>query len=466
MKLLHNFIEKLTPEERDKLKAMGLKGKEKDLLLKSFEIAETGEFDKDQILEALQINYNHFRVLCFKVLRKCYKALAGEDDLKVLDFLNSKMLYDHLFSEIHLIEKKLIKEKATETELRKFYQSCFDLSVRLPNYYYEEKTATDFANKYLAVVPPAEKLDEKLIIEARMLFNKINQLTVRYRIADVQEEVNKEISQLEKHVNETKDPRARYYIYKTSDLYCVIYKSASEREPYLQKMMTIIEKDNADLPEREKGLTMFKLADVLYDDNKIEEAHNFVYKLYNERPDSFKNFFSGFHILIETSILLKKYDIAELILNKEFTKIIEMQQEPFCTFALLNYAKLYLHKADYEKALGYIIETKKLHNKTLNAAQEVQIRIYENIYFYLSGDVDFAKQLVSANLKFCEYQKIAERNPQAQLIFDIINACIKANLYDKPLPQETLDAIQNFQKGTLAIFGRLLLRMAPKVRID
>jgi len=107
-----------------------------------------------------------------------------------------------------------------------------------------------------------------------------------------------------------------------------------------------------------------------------------------------------------------------------------------------------------------------VHNKTLNAAQEVQIRIYENIYFYLSGDIDFAKQLVSANLKFCEYQKIAERNPQAQLVFDIINACIKASLYEKSLPDDTMQALENFQKGTLAIFGRLLMRMVPKTKAE
>jgi len=305
-----------------------------------------------------------------------------------------------------------------------------------------------------------EAFDKHLLNEARLLFKKINELTVRFRAADVHDQVHRQVKRLENYVGQVKDPKTRYYIYKTSDLYCVIYKDPSARIPYLHMMMDIIETDDTVVPEREKALTMFKFGDVLYDEHKIEQAHNFVHKLYREEPKLFKNLLSGYHLLIETAILLGKYDLAEQVLNKEFAHAIKTKEQTYCAFALMNYAKLYLHKGDYEKSLGYLMETKKIHNQIFNPGQEVEIRLYENMCFFLSGDIDFARQLVNANLKFCRAKGLSQRNPRIKQMVDIINDAVTARINSIPVSKDTLTTLKHFQKGTYAIIGKLLTRMA------
>jgi len=305
--------------------------------------------------------------------------------------------------------------------------------------------------------------DDNIITEARLLFNKINYTTNRLTITGLQNEVSTEISHLEKRLNEAKEDKAKFYIYKACDLYCAIYKMPEERLPYLLNMIAIIENDRAAISDREKILTRVKIADVLYDENKIEESHRYIYNLYQTEPESFKDLLSGYLILIETSILLKKYELAEKILNNAFTKSIELQQEPFCKFAHLNYVKLYLHNADYDKAIAHIIETKHMRNSALNMLQEAQMRIYETIYFFLIGDAGYANQLITINLKFCEFHNIGERSPEIQEIFTILNELIKAQLSNTVITQKTMDSLMHFQTGEWAIYGNLLLHLPKKI---
>jgi tetratricopeptide (TPR) repeat protein len=310
-----------------------------------------------------------------------------------------------------------------------------------------------------AIIPSNETFDDRLIIEARALFNKINKTTDRHLIANIRDEVSKEADRLEKCIKQSVDPKAKYYVYKACDLYCIMYKKPGDRLPYLQKMIDIIENEITDIPERERALTRFKIADVLYDENKISDSYNYIYKLYTTQPESFKNLLSGFHILIETAILLKKYEIAEHILDMEFHQIIALQQEPYCTFAHLNYAKLYLHMGDYEKAIGQIIEIKKVIGQEPNVLREAQIRIYETMYFFLTGDTGFAGQLSNINKRFFEEQKIFDRSPDIAEVQQIINAFIEEAINKKPVSKEIMDSLKYFQKGPNAIFGELLTRI-------
>ncbi len=323
-----------------------------------------------------------------------------------------------------------------------------------------------FAMVMTTVATNNQTPDDDIITEARLLFNKINQTTNRCTITGVQNEVSSEISRLENRLSEAKGDKAKFYICKACDLYCIIYKTPEERLSYLQKMITIIETPGADIPNREKALTRFKIADVLYDENKIEEAHTYIYNLYKSEPESFKELLSGYQLLVETSILLKKYDLAEKILNDEFSKSIELQTEPYCKFAHLNYAKLYLHKADYEKAITHIIETKHMRKSELNMLLEAQIRIYETIYFFLIGDVDYASQLITINLKFCEFHNIGDRSPEIKEIFNTVNELIQARLNNSTITIKTMDSLNRFQTGPWRIFGELLMRLPKKLSAE
>jgi len=314
------------------------------------------------------------------------------------------------------------------------------------------------------VVPPVnphnDTSDEHLIIEARTVFNKLNKITISRLITEKQNEIEQEISKLESAATKTTNPKARYYIYKVCDLYAIVYKKPADRVPYLKKMLEIIDHEVTDITEREKALTHFKIADNLYDENKIEEAHKYIYDLYVTRPESFKGLLSGYHLLIETAILLKKYDLAESILNTEFNNAIADQEDPFCSFAHLNYTKLYLHKGDYEKAIAQIIELKKIPHQLPNAMQEAKLRMFENIYFFLIGDMDYAAQLIPVNKVFFDDSKILDRSSDLKQIVSSIDICIDAALHKKPLPRKTFNTIQHLNTGPNAIFGVLLMRMA------
>ncbi len=301
--------------------------------------------------------------------------------------------------------------------------------------------------------------DKHLLNEARLLFKKINHLTMCYRAVDVHDEVFRQVKRLENYISQAREPKTRYYIYKAADLYCVIYKQPADRVPYLHMMMDIIDNQHTDLPDREKALTMFKFGDVLYDENKIEETHQFVYNLYVQQPGLFKNLLSGYHLLIESAILLKKYDLAESILDKEFSKLIEANHKPYSTFALFNYVKLYMHKGDYDKALAYLIETIKGDNQVFNSGQEVEMHLYENMCFFLSGDIEYAQELVNTNLLLCKSKGMTKRNPYIKQMFDCIEAAVNLRLNNIPLSKEIRDTLNHFQKGTYAIFGKLLMRM-------
>ena len=321
-----------------------------------------------------------------------------------------------------------------------------------------------FALVMLTEPPINQTPDDNLISEARLLFDKINQTTSRPRIISKAQEVSNDIISLEQHLTKAKGDKARFYVYKASDLYCLIYKTPNDRLSYLQKMVNIIDDGNADISEREKMLTHFKIADVLYEENKIEESFDYIYRLYLTEHDNFKELLSGFHILLETSILLKKYDIAEKVLNDEFHTRIVKQVEPFNKFAHLNYVKLYLHKADYSKAVSHIIETKKISSTAHNTIQEAQLRAFETIYFYLSGDLDYAMQLITINLKFSEFHSIIDRSPEIHELFKTLSNLIDSRLNNAVINQNLIDSIEQFHTGQWAIFGKLLMRLPKKFR--
>src|SRR6185369_92712 len=99
-----------------------------------------------------------------------------------------------------------------------------------------------------------------------------------------------------------------------------------------------------------------------------------------------------------------EYEKAQHILDDNFANIIEYDKDIYATRGALAFAKLYLSTGDYKQALKYINTAKQINEKAFYVPFDMQIRMLENIYFFLKGDHDFALQLANRNLKFLSAQ--------------------------------------------------------------
>jgi len=401
---LQSLFQTLSDKEMDSLNGLRLIGKEKTVYdyTKAHRLQDFPEIPK--VVADLKISDAHYYKINSVLLRKCYEVLVPGQGVELLHFLKQKNLFSLLRHEMLFQDKKFATGKS-KAELEKFYLCCFHYLIDLPYKYYDKKLIGSFGKKYLDTKNNADS--DALYVKYHTLFADINRIAAR---KNPKKSVGITITELLKHEKElegTKHYLATYYLYRSICSYYSFYDNQPAKViEYLKKAMTLKDKIASFFPIDISLFLQLLYADALFTNNQLGEAEEIYNKAFQA---GVKENMYGYYFHCEqyalVSIIRGKYDQAKALLDKVFQPCIDNRLDIYATRGAMCYVKLYLSNSDLKNALSYLNLAKVINEKTFYLPFEVQLRVLENIYFFLKKDYEFSAQLAGRNIKFLKAQE-------------------------------------------------------------
>jgi hypothetical protein len=350
--------------------------------------------------------------------------LVPDQGTKLLQFLKRKNLFNLLRHEIIFQDKKFISKDPAEKQ--KFYLTCFHYLIDLPYKYYDKKLIGVFGKKYLNATGSTES--DQLYIKFHILFADINRIAARKNPQKSLTISIEELLEYEKGLEGSKHYLATYYLYRTLCSYYSFYdKQPQQVIRYLEKAITLKDKIAPYFPINISLFLQLLYADALFTNNQVAEAEKIYSAAFDSGVD--ENIY-GYYFHCEQYVLLsitgKKYDQAKTLLDKVFQPCIDNRLDIYATRGAMCYVKLYLSNGDLKSALTYLNIAKLINEKTFYLPFDVQLRVLENIYFFLKKDYDFSFQLANRNIKFLKAQEQTDIFENYLLLWKMIIAMLNA----------------------------------------
>ncbi len=462
MSQLHSLIQSLNEDEIKIIRSNRLIGKEKEVFNYIFSCSKKELPKTESILKSLQITESHFYKIHSILIRKCYEWLIPEQGIALLQFLKRKNLFNLLRHEILTQEKKLVQAKNKKI-LEEFYLKCFHFFIDFPYKYYDKKSTNEFGEKYLKAKNDTNESD-KLYIKFHKLFSDTNRIAAKknpikalgIKISDLLSEEQK-LKNSEHHL-------AKYYLYRCICSYYTYYEKDNAKViEYLKKGIDLKKHIAYFFPINIGQFLELLYADALFTDNHIKEASN-IYKNTFASGVS-KDMYGYFYHYEQYCLILiieEKYDEALLLLDTIFKPCIDQKMDIYATRGAMTYAKLFLSKKDLKQALNYLNTAKIINEKTFYLPFDIQLRVLENIYFFLKKDYEFALQLATRNIKFLRSQEQGKIFEDYIMLWKFIQSIVNCIFKNMP-PTEP---IQNEYKYLSTRYTNLYCNLLPKIYIQ
>lgn len=436
MSQLHALIQTLNEQELHLLRSQRLIGKEKevfDYVIKNAnqELAETGV-----VQEVLKLTETHYYKINSVLLRKCYQLLVPEEGIELLLFLRSKNLFTLLRHEILSQEKKNTDKYNTS-----FYLKCFHLFIDFPYRYYDEKLTALFGEKYLKSKKDCTTSD-KLYVKYHLLFSGVNRTAARKNPIKALGFGVKDLFKFEKELENTQHHLAKYYLYRSICSYYTYYEKDNNMIiAYLKKAISLKDHIAYFFSVNIEQFLQLQYADALLNNNEIDQAEEIYAGAFKKGvAPSMYGYYYHCEQYILVLIIQNEFLKAEALLKKVFEPCIQNKIDIYATRGAMSYVKLYLSSGDYKSALKYLNIGKAINEKTFYLPFDVQLRVLENVYFFMKKDYDFALQLANRNIKFIRSQ---EQNPVLEdyvkiwrMIITLINRVLKEEEITEVIKEE------------------------------
>jgi tetratricopeptide (TPR) repeat protein len=163
------------------------------------------------------------------------------------------------------------------------------------------------------------------------------------------------------------------------------------------------------------------------------------------------------------NIVENNFTEAEQILEKEFSVCIKNKMDIYATRGALTFAKLYLSKGDYKKALDYIRIGNNINEKNYYQPFEVQLRVLENMAFLLKRDFVFAKKLAKKNIKYLSSQKEKELLKDYLQLWQLINKVCDIAIKKLEIPNDLIKEAERLNKSLISLYANLPLFVIKSV---
>jgi hypothetical protein len=413
-------------------------GKEKLVLDYTRKFLEKEMPDIPQVAVTLNISETHYYKINSILLRKAYTLLVPRQGTELLQFLKRKNLFNLLRHEILFQDKKTVS-KLTAPEQEKFFLSCFHYLIDLPYKYYDKKLITTFGKKYIDSRQDKTGSDE-LYIKFHTLFADLNRIAAKKNPRKFLNVTLEELLKYEKELEASRHHLATYYLYRSICSYYSYYdKNPQKVLEYIKKAILLEDQIASFFPIDISLFLQLLLADALFANNNIEEAENIYKKAFEQGVD--ENIY-GYYFHCEqyvlVSIIRKKFTQAKELLDKVFQPCINNRLDIYATRGAMCYVKFYLSTADLKKALAYLNVAKVNNEKTFYLPFDVQLRVLENIYFFLKKDYDFSFQLANKNIKFLKAQEQTDIFENYLLLWKTIIGMLHAIMKKSPMNQELI----------------------------
>ncbi len=438
MSQLHSLLQSLNKNEIALIKSKRLIGKEKELFGFICSYANSALPDTEIVLKKVNLSNSHYYKIHSILLKKCYDWLVPTNTLDLLLFLKRKNLFNLLRHEI-LAQEKHLKKNISESEI--FYLKCFHLFIDFPYKYYDKELTDSFGAKYLKNKKVATETD-KLYVKYHKLFSDVNRIAAKKNpIKALGISIN-DLYTEEKKLEKTTHHLAKYYLYRSICSYYTYYeKNNSKVIEYLKKGIALKKHIAYFFPINIVQFLELLYADALFTNNNISEASEIYHSTFSSgvSEDMY-----GYHYHYEQFCLIliieNKFDSALSILNTTFQPCIDNKMDIYATRGAMTYAKLFISNNDLKNALTYLNIAKIINEKAFYLPFDIQLRVIENIYFFMKKDYEFAHQLATKNIKFLRSQEQGKIFDDYILLWkfiqSLINCIFKKVAMDKVLEDE------------------------------
>jgi hypothetical protein len=433
---LQSFFQNLSEKEMETLNSMRLIGKEKVVFDYTKRYRSSGFPEIPEVVRALAISDVHYYKINSVLLRKCYEQMIPGQGVKLLHFLRQKNLFSLLRHEILFQDKKHATSLSKE-EREKFYLCCFHYLIDLPYKFYDKKLISIFGKKYLDSKVKSTGSDE-LYVKFHMLFADINRNAARKNPG---KSLGITLDGLQKHESELKGSKhylATYYLYRSLCSYYSYYDKQPEKViEYLKKAMQLKDKIAAFFPIDISLFLDLLYADALFSNNQVQEAEEIYNRTFKTGVDeTMFGYYYHCEQYVLVSIIREKFEQANTLLDEVFQPCINNRLDIYATRGAMCYVKFYLSQADLKNALNYLNLAKVINEKTFYLPFEVQLRVLENIYFFIKKDYDFSLQLAARNIKFLKAQEQTDIFENHLLLWKTISAMITCITKKTPINKE------------------------------
>lgn len=408
------------------------------------------------ILSDLKITDAHYYKINSILLRKCYQTLVPAEGVELLNYLKNKNLFTLLRHEILFQDKKMNADKDKKDQ-EKFYLACFHFLIDFPYRFYDKKLTNTFGEKYLEKKSKGTESD-KLYVKFHILFADMNRMAAR---KNPKKSIGISISDLLKHEKELQGSMhhlATYYLLRSICSYYSYYDNNPEKViEYIQKAMALKEKIAYFFPIDIGVFLQLLYADALFSNNKITEAETIYSTVFKAGVD--KDMY-GYYFHCEQYVLVmvirKKFAQAQNFLDKVFQPCIDSRLDIYATRGAMCYVKLFLSSGELKSALNYLNIAKVINEKTFYLPFDVQLRVLENIYFFLKRDYEFSYQLASRNIKFLKAQEQLDVFENYILLWKMISGMLNCIHKQTEMTKELTEDYQFLSKRYTNLYCGLL----------
>jgi len=453
---LQSLLQTLSEPELNELNALRLIGKEKSV----FDYTRKhrlGDFPEiGTVLEELQISDAHYYKINSVLLRKCYQALVPAQGQDLLQYLKRKSLF-HLLRHEMLFQDKKFAPAMDKKQQESFYLACFHYLIDFPYKYYDKKLTTLFGEKYLEKKSNRTESDT-LYVKFHTLFSDVNRMAARKNPKKALGVSLSELLNYEKQLGPTKHYLARYYLYRSIGCYYFYYEnSPAQLITYLEKAMELKDKIAYFFPVDIGVFLQLLYADALFTNDQLQEAEKIYSAVFMQGVS--ENMY-GYYYHCEqyalVSITGEKYEQAKAFLDRVFQPAIDSRLDIYATRGAMCYVKLYLSNGELKHALTYLNTAKAINEKTFYLPFDVQLRVLENIYFFLKKDYDFAFQLATRNIKFLKAQEQEDIFRNYLLLWKMIISMINTMNKGNSLSKQVTDDFEHLNKRYKSLYCGLL----------
>ena len=456
MSQLQSLLQTLSDPELSELSQLRLIGKEKSVYDYTLKRRSVAFPPMNEVLAELKITDAHYYKINSILLRKCYQTLVPAEGKELLQFLKRKNLFHLLRHEI-LFQDKKMAAGTEKVALEAFYLTCFHYLIDFPYKYYDKKLTNAFGQKYLDSKSNSNESDA-LYVKFHILFADMNRMAARKNPKKAVGVTLADLLEYEKELQGSKHYLASYYLYRSICSYYSYYDNNPKKViEYLEKAITLKDKIAYFFPIDISVFLQLLYADALFTINNISEAEKIYTAEFQKGVDeNIYGYYYHCEQYILVSIIRKKFEQAKALLDKVFQPCIDNRLDIYATRGAMGYVKLYLSNGELKHALSYLNIAKVINEKTFYLPFDVQLRVLENIYFFLKKDYDFSFQLATRNIKFLKAQEQIDVFENYLLLWKLIINMLNCIHKNNEITKEMISDYEFLQSRYANLYCNLL----------
>lgn len=460
MNLLFDFLKNLPDAELRIVKFMQLKGTTGKVFDAMVTQAGKGTFDREAIQKQTGVSDSHFDKITSELLSKCYKTLFPNEGLDLLNFLSMRIAFNkHYYKELPR-QLKRAEKLPGKAEKAVFYKGCIDHQhFNLPIMYKDIKVLTKLGENYIAMVPAAERKTATLIVQCRILFNKIDNLFAAATIKDTEGKFLEQLKKLGKPEDiEGHEPLFEYYwvrlyYYLAIEDFATAIEVTKEAIGQLSKW-----------PHPQSALNILrlelKLSELYYFSNRFEDSFE-KYRSVFAGPHADIIPERGYHTTKYVQICCITYHLkeAKAILDKMQTFYGDKLEQSLPVRDVFSFIKYYLFADEYDKAFEFLQLGFQKNPKARYFQYEIELRNLQVALFYLTGKKAMALQMCERNIKYLRSHGYSVKESNYPYFYILTRAIFEQSTTGRRFKAIEEEKMERYLRGSFGVYGRLLQKM-------